>query len=105
MTAVDRPLRIYLWLAFGITWGVGGLGLLEAMAGRAETARPMIARAMEQNGYVKLSYIFFWKTEPPYQKALAAAGLDMAAAEASLNADQRKQLENRLWQAGQAGRR
>jgi tetratricopeptide (TPR) repeat protein len=84
---------------------LGGLGLLEAMAGRAETARPMIARAMEQNGYVKLSYIFFWKTEPPYQKALAAAGLDMEAAEASLNADQRKQLENRLWQAGQAGRR
>jgi membrane protease YdiL (CAAX protease family) len=26
--AMDRPLRIYLWLAFGITWGVGGLALL-----------------------------------------------------------------------------
>src|SRR5438045_2958201 len=26
--SVDRPLRIYLWLAFGITWGVGGLALL-----------------------------------------------------------------------------
>src|ERR1041385_167382 len=25
---MDRPLRIYLWLAFGITWGVGGLALL-----------------------------------------------------------------------------
>ncbi len=25
---MDRPIRIYLWLAFGITWGVGGLGLL-----------------------------------------------------------------------------
>jgi CAAX protease family protein len=25
---MERPLRIYLWLAFGITWGVGGLGLL-----------------------------------------------------------------------------
>jgi membrane protease YdiL (CAAX protease family) len=25
---MDRPLRIYLWLAFGITWGFGGLGLL-----------------------------------------------------------------------------
>jgi membrane protease YdiL (CAAX protease family) len=24
----DRPLRIYFWLAFGITWGFGGLGLL-----------------------------------------------------------------------------
>jgi membrane protease YdiL (CAAX protease family) len=26
--AMDRPLRNYLWLAFGITWGVGGLALL-----------------------------------------------------------------------------
>ena len=25
---MDRPLRIYLWLAFGITWGFGGLALL-----------------------------------------------------------------------------
>jgi membrane protease YdiL (CAAX protease family) len=25
---MDRPLRIYLWLAFGITWVVGGLALL-----------------------------------------------------------------------------
>lgn len=26
--AVDRPLRLFFWLAFGITWGVGGLALL-----------------------------------------------------------------------------
>jgi membrane protease YdiL (CAAX protease family) len=25
---MDRPLLIYLWLAFGITWGVGGVALL-----------------------------------------------------------------------------
>ena len=25
---MDRPLRIYLWLAFGITWGFGGMALL-----------------------------------------------------------------------------
>lgn len=25
---MDRPLRIYLWLAFGITWGFGGLALI-----------------------------------------------------------------------------
>lgn len=25
---MDRTLRIYLWLAFGITWGAGGLALL-----------------------------------------------------------------------------
>jgi membrane protease YdiL (CAAX protease family) len=25
---MDRPFRIYLWLAFGITWGFGGLALL-----------------------------------------------------------------------------
>jgi len=27
-SATDRPLWIYMWLAFGITWGVGGLALL-----------------------------------------------------------------------------
>jgi membrane protease YdiL (CAAX protease family) len=25
---MDRPLRVYLWLAFGITWGAGGVALL-----------------------------------------------------------------------------
>jgi len=35
--AIDRPLRMYLWLAFGITWGVGGLGLL---AGDIQPGRP-----------------------------------------------------------------
>jgi membrane protease YdiL (CAAX protease family) len=34
---MDRPFRIYLWLAFGITWGIGGLGLL-AGAYRPEAA-------------------------------------------------------------------
>jgi membrane protease YdiL (CAAX protease family) len=38
---MDRPLRIYLWLAFGITWGAGGLALL-AGAFRPESAgRPL----------------------------------------------------------------
>jgi membrane protease YdiL (CAAX protease family) len=27
-SVTDRPLRIYFWLAFGITWGVGGVALL-----------------------------------------------------------------------------
>ena len=79
---------------------MGSLGLLEALAGRAETGRMKIEQAMEKNAYVKLSYLYFWKTEPPYQKALAASGVNMAAAEATLTADQRKQLENRLWHAG-----
>ena len=79
---------------------MGGLGLLEAKAGWAEPARAKIAVAMQSNRYIKLSYLFYWKTEPPYQKALDAAGIDMAAVEASLSAEQRKQLENRLWHAG-----
>ena len=39
-----RPLRIYFWLAFGITWGVGGLALLIDMyrPGRAlSTLNPL----------------------------------------------------------------
>lgn len=41
--SVDRPLRIYLWLAFGITWGVGGLALLagEIRPGGASLLHPL----------------------------------------------------------------
>jgi membrane protease YdiL (CAAX protease family) len=40
---MDRPLRIYLWLAFGITWGVGGLALLagEIRPGGASPLHPL----------------------------------------------------------------
>jgi membrane protease YdiL (CAAX protease family) len=40
---MDRPLRIYLCLAFGITWGVGGLGLLagEIQGGRPSPLHPL----------------------------------------------------------------
>lgn len=41
---MDRPLRIYLRLAFGITWGFGGLALL-AGAYRPEAAPP-VSRAL-----------------------------------------------------------
>jgi uncharacterized protein len=37
---MDRPLRVYLWLAFGITWGAGGLALL-AGAIRPGAAHPL----------------------------------------------------------------
>ena len=40
---MDRPLRIYLWLAFGIAWGVGGLALLagEIRPGGASPLHPL----------------------------------------------------------------
>jgi CAAX protease family protein len=40
---MDRPLRIYLWLAFGITWGIGGLALLagDIRPGGASTLHPL----------------------------------------------------------------
>jgi membrane protease YdiL (CAAX protease family) len=40
---VDRPLQIYLWLAFGITWGAGGLGLLvgDILPGRPSPLHPL----------------------------------------------------------------
>jgi hypothetical protein len=79
-------------------WEVmGALGLLESIAGRAEKGRKLIEQAMASNPYVKSSYVFFWKTEPPYQKAFADAGLDMAAVEASLTPEQARQLENRIF--------
>ena len=40
---MDRSLRIYLWLAFGITWGVGGLALItgEIRPGGAGPLHPL----------------------------------------------------------------
>lgn len=40
---MDRPFRIYLWLAFGITWGFGGLALLagEIRPGGATPLHPL----------------------------------------------------------------
>jgi len=40
---MDRPLRIYLWLAFGITWGVGGGALLagDIRSGGATPLHPL----------------------------------------------------------------
>lgn len=40
---MDRPLRIYLWLAFGITWGAGGLVLLTGgmRSGAAHPLHPL----------------------------------------------------------------
>jgi tetratricopeptide (TPR) repeat protein len=80
-------------------WEVrGGLGLLEAIAGRAEQARSLIELAMARNAYVKTSYVFFWKTEPHYQTVFAAAGLDMAQVEAELSPPERSQVQNRIYQ-------
>ena len=40
---MDRPLRMYLWLAFGITWGAGGLALLTGgiRSGAAHPLHPL----------------------------------------------------------------
>jgi lysophospholipase L1-like esterase len=78
---------------------VGGLGLLEGMAGHADKARGLIEKAMAGDLYVKSSYVFFWKTEEPYRKVFAAANLDMSLVEASLTPDQRLQLANRMFHA------
>lgn len=36
----DRPLRVYLWLAFAITWGAGGVALLAGAFGPGPVAPP-----------------------------------------------------------------
>jgi len=38
---MDRPLRVYLWLAFGITWGAGGLALLTGTLRSAHPLHPL----------------------------------------------------------------
>jgi tetratricopeptide (TPR) repeat protein len=78
---------------------MGCLGLLEALAGRTEKARTLIQKAMDNNPYVKTSYVLYWKSQPPYQRAFEAAGVDMAAVEASLSDLQKQQVDNRLFRA------
>jgi len=80
-------------------WEVrGGLGLLEAIAGRAEQGRALIELAMSRNPYVKTSYVYFWKTQPRYRAVFVAAGLDMAQVEAALSPKERSQVQNRIYQ-------
>src|SRR5262245_59376081 len=38
--SMDRPFRLYLWLAFGITWGAGGLALFTGVI-RSGAAHPL----------------------------------------------------------------
>ena len=77
----------------------GGLGLLEALAGNAEEARALIEKAMAGDPTVQTSYVYLWQSQPPYERAFAAAGVDMAAVEASLNSEQRRALDERMHRA------
>ncbi|HTE06646.1 MAG TPA: SGNH/GDSL hydrolase family protein [Planctomycetota bacterium] len=76
---------------------MGALGCLEALAGHQTKARQLIERAIANNPFVKTRYVIQWKTEPPYQRAFAAAGVDMAAVEASLLPQQKQQVENNIF--------
>jgi membrane protease YdiL (CAAX protease family) len=61
-----RPLRIYFWLAFGITWGMGGLGLLAGVyrprAGLSTTSPLYYAAAYGPSlaGLIMTGYLDGW---------------------------------------------
>jgi hypothetical protein len=85
-------------------WEVmGSLGLLKALGGKANEAKELISRAMDNDLYVKISFVFYYKTQGPYRHALELAGMDMEAAEAKLAPGERMQLENRLARVGAPG--
>jgi hypothetical protein len=59
---MDRPLRIYLWLAFGITWGAGGLALLIGgiRSGAAHPLHHLAAFGPSIAGFVTAASVEGW---------------------------------------------
>jgi len=60
----DRPFRIYLWLAFGITWGAGGLGLLvgafDAAGPRMHPLRYLAGFGPSIAGFIMAAHVGRW---------------------------------------------
>jgi tetratricopeptide (TPR) repeat protein len=78
-------------------WEVlGGLGLLESLNGERERARTRIDAAMANALAVRVGYLVHHKTQPPYRRALDAAGVNMAAVERGLTPEQRVAMEDVL---------
>lgn len=75
---------------------LGAIGLLETMRGETAAGKEMIEKAMGADSYVKLQYIFYYKTEAPYQRVFDKSGIDMTAAEKKLDDAEKKVLEHRL---------
>ncbi|HKD99765.1 MAG TPA: SGNH/GDSL hydrolase family protein [Planctomycetota bacterium] len=69
------------------------LGLLEALAGDREKASARIHEALRESWRVRAWLAAAYRLEPPFQRALDAAGIDMAEVERNLTPHEREQFE------------
>lgn len=75
------------------------LGLLETMNGEAALGKQLIERAMSKDSYVLLSFVYFYRNEPPYTRVLDKAKIDIDGFEKQFTPGMRVQYENRVSRA------
>lgn len=75
---------------------VGARGCLEAVDGNAEAAKKLIEEAMRNNEYVLTSYLYYSKTEGPFQKLFERVGVDLASFERNAKPEVLTAIRNRM---------
>ncbi len=72
------------------------LGCLQAIAGEAARAKANMEMAIREDTAVRINFLRFQRAMLPFQRVFAAAGLDVAAWEASLTPRERESVEGRM---------
>lgn len=78
-------------------WEVrAALGLLETMNGKPELGKKYIEEAMNNDSYIHVTYVYFYKFEAPFTRVMEKTGIDFKAFEDKFTSGQRVQYENRI---------
>ncbi|HKD99651.1 MAG TPA: SGNH/GDSL hydrolase family protein [Planctomycetota bacterium] len=72
------------------------LALLEAVGGRRELAAQHLADVLRESREQRVEMIVAYRLEPPYRRALDAAGFDPGAVARDLSDGERSQIESRV---------
>ncbi|MBI3818639.1 MAG: SGNH/GDSL hydrolase family protein [Planctomycetes bacterium] len=75
---------------------LANIALLNCIGGETERARASFMNACEADTDVRVIFLYYYKTQLPYQRVLRRLGVDMAAIEASLDAGAKARLAARL---------
>jgi len=76
-------------------WEIRGAeGILLAISGDRVQARTLIEHAMSSATDVRLTYLFYYWSEPQFRRAIDAAGIDMAAVGRALSAEERSLIDS-----------
>ncbi|MBI3819246.1 MAG: hypothetical protein HY286_11180 [Planctomycetes bacterium] len=72
------------------------LGVLETMNGNAEIGGALIEKAMTNDGYIRLSYVYYYNYEAPYTRVLKKTKVDFDAFEKNFTTGEKMQYKNRV---------